>query len=245
MNKLKKQKINNLLNYQLFLKNNYLKEKKTKLKHILSENQTLYKNQGLNIIELNNFENIFIPSTILDFKIINTTQNLYENQMLFNYNLNYNILYNFNRIIFNYRKKKTNIIKGRIIDGYHKKILISILGIIFFMKPKNLNHLINNKKYFYRNNFKKKKIKYGNFFYTPKNFKIKQIIRRYTLRYLNFKIEKVKNKNIFSRKSYLEKIIKSLQEKNFKKMMILEKKAIFQEKNIKKKKNKKKKNASI
>jgi len=34
MQKLKKQKINNLLNYQHFLKNNYLKKNKFKLKNI-------------------------------------------------------------------------------------------------------------------------------------------------------------------------------------------------------------------
>ncbi len=101
MNKLKTQNFNNLLNYQHFLKNNSLKKKRFKLKNILFENQILYKNQDLNIIELKSSENIQIPSTVLDFKKTYTIQTLYENQLLFNYNLNYNILYNFKKKIFN------------------------------------------------------------------------------------------------------------------------------------------------
>ena len=106
MNKLKIQKFNNLLNYQHFLKNNSLKKKRFKLKNILFENQVLYKNKDLKIIELENSENIEIPITVLDFNNINTIQASYKNQLLFNYNLNYHILYNFNKIIFNYILKK-------------------------------------------------------------------------------------------------------------------------------------------
>jgi hypothetical protein len=160
MNKLKTQNFNNLLNYQHFLKNNSLKKKKFKLKNILFENQILYKNQDLNIIELKNSENIQIPLTVLDIKNTYTIQTSYENQLLFNYNLNYNILYNFNKIMFNYIKKK-NIIKGRVIRGSKKKILIAVLGIVFSMKSINLNNLINNKKKFYDR--KKKKYKHGFF----------------------------------------------------------------------------------
>lgn len=108
MNKLKTQNFNNLLNYQHFLKNNSLKKKRYKLKNIIFENQVLYKNQdlNLNIIELKNSENIQIPLTVLDFKNTYTIKSSHENQLLFNYNLNYNILYNFNKIMFNYIKKK-------------------------------------------------------------------------------------------------------------------------------------------
>lgn len=223
MNKLKTQNFNNLLNYQHFLKNNSFKKKRFKLKNILFENQILYKNQDLNIIELKNSENIQIPSTVLDFKKTYTIQNLYENQLLFNYSLNYNILYNFNKIMFNYiKKRKNNVIKGRVVTGTNKKTLIAILGMIFSMKSINLNNLINNKKKFYAKRKKKKHIKYGNFFYNFKKIKIKKIIRSYKLRYLNFKIETNKNKNIFSRISYLEDIIEYRRIKNLKKRMILE-----------------------
>ena len=42
MKKLKQQKTNNLVNYQQFLKNTYLKKKTNKLKNILFENHILY-----------------------------------------------------------------------------------------------------------------------------------------------------------------------------------------------------------
>ncbi len=215
MNKLKKQKINNLLDYQHFLKKNSLKKKKLKLKNILFENQILYKNRDLNIIELNNFENIYIPSTVFDLNKIYTIDILYENHFLFNYKLNYNILYNFNKILFNYKKKNNNIVKSKVVNGNYKKTLIILLGIVFSMKSINLNNLINNKKKFHINKFNKQKFKYKNFFHTLKKIRIKQIIKTYKLRYLNFKIEKNKTKDIFSRVSYLEEITKYLRVKYF------------------------------
>lgn len=223
MNKLKTQNFNNLLNYQHFLKNNSLKRKKYKLKNIIFENQILYKNQDLNIIELENSENNHIPITVLDLKSTYTIQSLYQNQLLFNYNLNYNILYNFNKIMFNYLKKNNkNIIKGRIVTGTRtgKKAIIAFLGMSFSMKAINLNNLIKNKKNFYTKKNKKKFFKYKKF----RNRKIKKLIRSYTLRYLNFKIEKIKKKYIFSRISYLDDIIKYLPIKKFKKRMLLERK---------------------
>lgn len=231
MNKLKKEKFNSLLNYQHFLKNNSLKKNKFKLKNILFENQILYKNQDSNIIEFNNYENIHIPLTVLDLKNIHTIKTIYDDKVLFNYNLNYNILYNFNRILLNYIKKKRNTIKGRVLTSNknNKKVFIAILGILFSMKSINLNNLINNKKNNYIKKYNKQKFKYKKFFYNFKKIRTKQIIRTYKLRYLNFKIEKIKKKSIFSRTSYLEEIIKYSQIKNFKKQMILE---------IKKKNNK-------
>lgn len=237
MNKLKIQNYNNLLNYQHFLKNNSLKREKYKLKNILFENQILYKNQDLNIIELKNSENIQIPLTVLDFKNTYTIQNLYENQLLFNYNLNYSILYNFNKIIFNYKKKKDNIVKSRIVTSSTKKIIIAFLGITFPMKTMNLNHLINDKRTFYL----KKKLKKNAYKKFKKN-KILKIIRSYTLRYLNFKIENNKNKYFFSRISYIEDILKYIPIKNLKKQMLLERKKkksnLSRKEYVKKQKNK-------
>jgi hypothetical protein len=233
MQKLKKQKFNNLLNYQHFLKNNDLKKNKFKLKKILFENQILYKNIDSNIIELNNYENIYLPSTVLNLNNIYTIQIQYENQLLFNYNLNYDILYHFNSIIFkNIIQKNNNIIKGRIIGGTNKKVLISILGVVFSMKPINLNNLINNKKTFYinkKNRFKKKK-----FFYIPKKIQPKQLINSYKLRYLNFKIDiindlNLKKKKILSRVSYLQELIKN-HKINKKKKKIIFKKSVLSRK---------------
>ena len=199
MQKLKKQKFNNLLNYQHFLKNNDLKKNKFKLKKILFENQILYKNIDSNIIELNNYENIYLPSTVLNLNNIYTVQTQYENQLLFNYNLNYDILYHFNSIIFkNIIQKNNNIIKGRIIGGTNKKVLISILGVVFSMKPINLNNLINNKKTFYIN--KKNKFKKKKFFYITKKIQPKQLINSYKLRYLNFKIDIINDLNLKEKK---------------------------------------------
>jgi hypothetical protein len=238
MNKLKKKKIYNLLNYQHFLKNNSLNERKFKLKNILFENQILYKNQNSSIIEFNNYENIYIPSTVLDLKNIFTIKSVYNNKPLFNYNLDYNILYNYNKILFNYIIKKKKIIKGRVMTSNknNKRVFIAILGMVFSMKSIHLNNLINNKNYI--KNYNKQKFKHKNFFYNLKKKRIKQIIQSYKLRYLNFKIEKIKKKKMFSRISYIDEIIKYSKIKKFKKRMILEKKnkikAIFREKNMKK-----------
>ena len=253
MDKLKKiQKFNNLLNYQNFLKNNSLKKKNFKLKNILFENQILYKNEDLKIIELKNSENIEIPITVLDFNQINTIQASYRNQLLFNYNLNYNILYNFNKIMFNYiLKQNKNKIKGRVIRGNHKKIIIAFFGRTFLMDPINLNNLINNKNNFYGKNYnkkrfffkhnnrkhfkhknfnkknfyfknnKKKHFKHKNYFFNFKRKRINRIIRSYKLRYLNFKIEKNKTKFFFSRITYLKDLINYLQIKNKKKRIII------------------------
>jgi hypothetical protein len=234
MQKLKKKKINNLLNYQHFLKNNDLKKNKFKLKKILFENQILYKNIDSNIIELNNYENIYLPSTVLNLNNIYTIQTQYENQLLFNYNLNYDILYHFNSIIFkNIIQKNNNIIKGRIIGGTNKKVLVSILGVVFSMKPINLNNLINNKKTFYIN--KKNKFKKKKFFYIPKKIQPKQLINSYKLRYLNFKIDiindlNLKKKKILSRVSYLQELIKNHKINKIKKKKIIFKKSVLSRK---------------
>ena len=240
MNKLKIQNYNNLLNYQHFLKNNSLKKEKYKLKNILFENQILYKNQDLNIIEFKNSENIQIPFTVLDLKDIFTIQNIHENQLLFNYNLNYSVLYNFNKIIFNYnyKKKKNNILKSRVVTGNHKKVVIAFLGITFPIKTINLNNLINDKRTFYCKKKLKKKM-YKKF----KKKKIEKIIRSYKLRYLNFKIENDKNKYFFSRISYIDDILKYLPVKKLKKQMLLERKKkksnLSRKEYVKKQKNKK------
>jgi len=71
-------------------------------------------------------------------------------------------------------------------------------------------------------NIKKKKYKYGKFLYHFKKINVNRVIRGYKLRYLNYKIEKHKNKNIISRISYLEDLVEYLRVKNIKKRIILE-----------------------
>nr|YP_010117888.1 ymf99 [Phytophthora castaneae]QPN53860.1 ymf99 [Phytophthora castaneae] len=214
MIKLKKQKINNLLNYQPFLKNNYLKKKKFKLKNILFENQILYNNLNLEsyVIEFNNYENIYLPFTLIKIDEISTIDMKYENVILFNYNLTYNILYQFNKIMFqNILGKKNSAIKGRLLGGNwnNKKIFISILGFIFSMKPINLNNALNYKKKFYFNKYNKKG------FY-KKKINSTRLINCYKLKYLNFQVNNINNLNIFrkskkefSRLSYIQTIIQN------------------------------------
>ena len=120
MQKLKQQKTTNLLNYQQFLTNNYLKKNIYKLKNILFDNPILYKNLNLEsyIIEFNTYENISLPFTLTKIDKISSIDLKYENIILFNYDLTYNILYQFNKIMFqNNLKQKNNLIKGRILGS--------------------------------------------------------------------------------------------------------------------------------
>ena len=196
INILKKNNIKNniLLSYQDFLKNNYLKKNKYKLKNNLFENNILLKKNGLNLIELNQNENIFIPhlNQKNNSSIIYTIQTQYESHLLFDYKLNYNLLYNYNKILLKKNlKENKNQIKVRIIGGNKKGILIAIFGLIFIIKPKQLH---KNKRIFYGSKLKSTKI-----------------ILFYKLKYLNFKIDTNFNKkSILSRKLY----VKEINEKN-------------------------------
>ncbi|DAZ93504.1 TPA: hypothetical protein N0F65_000353 (mitochondrion) [Lagenidium giganteum] len=207
MQKLKKQKINNLLTYQQFLKNNYLKKKQFKLKNILFKNQILFDNLNLEsyVIEFNNYENLYLPFTLIKIDEISTIDMKYENVILFNYDLTYNILYQFNKIMFQIiLKKKKNSIKGRLLGGNrnNRKIFISILGFIFSMKPINLNNALNYKKKNYFNKYNKKG------FYKQK-VNSTRLINCYKLRYLNFQVKNIKSKKELSRLSYIQTIIKN------------------------------------
>lgn len=190
MQKIQTKKINQLLNYQHFLKNNNLKKNKYKLKNILFENEILFNKNGLNLIELNNYENILLPSW-KGFKnhIVYSIQTQYENYLLFNYTFNYNLLYYFSKIFFKKNiKENQKIIKARILGRKNKKyFLISIFGLIIKIKLKKLH--------------KKKKI-----FYSSK-LKSTKIISFYKLKYLNFKIDTDLNqKSSLSRKLYVKEI---------------------------------------
>jgi hypothetical protein len=211
MQKLKLKNNNNLLTYQQFLKNNYLKNKKFNLKNILFSNKILYKNLILEsyIIEFNNYKNIYLPFTLLKIEEISTIKKKYENIILFNYDLTYNIIYQFNKIMLQYSLKKQNSIKGRLLGGNwnNKKIFISIFGFIFSMKPINLNNALKYKKKFYFNKYNKKK------FY-KKKINTTRLINCYKLKYLNFQINQNKYKKELSRLSYIQTIIQNQKIKN-------------------------------
>lgn len=211
MNKLKKKKIINVLNFQQFLKNHYLKKNPFKLKNILFENPILYNHLSLEsyVIEFNHYKNIYLPFTLIKISEISTIALKYKNVLLFNYELTYHILYQFNKIMFQNKLKKTkNIIKGRLLGGNwnNKKIFISILGFVFSMKPINLNDSLNYKKKNYLNKYNKKS------FY-KKKINTTRLINCYKLKYLNFLISD-SNKNLskkkeLSRISYIQKILQN------------------------------------
>nr|YP_010616483.1 ymf99 [Peronosclerospora sorghi]WAU47943.1 ymf99 [Peronosclerospora sorghi] len=225
MKKLKKKKINILLNYQQFLKNNSLKKKFFKSKNSLLENQILYKNPILetSIIEFNNYENIYLPFTLIKINEISIIDLQYENIILFNYDLTFNILKKFNRIMFPYIINfQNNLIKGRLLGGNwnNKKILISILGFIFPMKPMNLNNALNYKKIYFFNKYNKKG------FY-KKKINSTRLINCYKIKYLNFKIKNKKNnlkKKELSRLSYIQFIFQKKKLKKKKKFSFKKKK---------------------
>lgn len=201
MKKLRQKQVDNfnLIDYQYFLKNNNLKQNKSKLKQNLFQSSIFLKNKNLINIEISKYENYFLPLKNKQKKVIYTIQTQYNNNFLFNYNFNYNLLYYFTKLFLNkkkinYKKKinkieKINKIKGRIVNNKIKGVSISVFGLVFLMKLKNLH---KSRRIFYK---KKKKLR------------IK--IAYYMCKYLNFKIEKkLKNKNILSRKTYVEEIIK-------------------------------------
>ena len=203
MKKLITKKITNLVNYQQFLKHNYLKINQFKLKNVLFENKILYNNLNVEsyVVEFNSYKNIYLPFTLIKIDEIATIALKYENIYLFNYNLTYNILNQFNKIMFQIvSKKNNNIIKGRLLGGNwnNKKIFISILGFIFSMKPINLNNSLNFKK---KNYFKKSK----NFFFLKNKINATKLINCYKLKYVNFTIHNF-NKNI-SKKKELSRIL--------------------------------------
>ena len=110
MKKLKIKKNINLISYQQFFKNNYFHKNKVKLKNIFFENKILYNNLNLEsyVIEFNNYKNIYLPFTLIKIADISTIALKYKNSLLFNYDLNYNIVYQFNKIMFqNILKKKS------------------------------------------------------------------------------------------------------------------------------------------
>jgi len=151
-------KNNILLDYQNFLKNNYLKKNKYKLNNNLFENNILLKKNGLNLIELNQNENIFIPHLNQNnhSSMIYTIQTQYENHLLFDYKFNYNLLYSYHKILSKKNiKENKNIIKARIIGRNKKGILIAMFGLIFIIQPKQLH---KNKRIFYGSKLKPTKI---------------------------------------------------------------------------------------
>lgn len=223
MIKLKTQKVTTLVHYQQFLKNNCLKKKKLKLKDTLFENEILYKNKDLNAYaaEFNKYGTIYLPFTLKKRGEIASVNRVYENIILFNYELTNNVLLQFNKVMFSYifQKKKDLIIQGRLIRGVKKRqqVFIAILGRIFGMKTIYLNTALDYRQQTYqKRNFRRSRIK-------PR-----RLINSYKLRYLNFKINRL---------TTFQNSCKELSRVDYVKLVLENKKILNQ--NLQKKKNKK------
>ena len=105
MKKLKKQKINQLINYQT-----YFKKVKINIKKIIYENNFLLSFNDINIIENNIDHNNLISTTDNTINTISTIEQKYNDSFLFNYKLTFSILRKFhNNIIKKKNQKRYNI----------------------------------------------------------------------------------------------------------------------------------------
>jgi hypothetical protein len=219
MNKIINRTKKTKLEYDYFL----LKAKKKKItNNIIFDSLNLYTLNKINILEIYNNENIYIPKTIKIGKIY-TIKNVFKNTLSLNYNINYNILYTFSKIIL---LKNKNIIKGRIIFfNLNRNIYLLILGRIFSIKKNALYNyyaFIKIRNKIYSEIKKKKKIDYY-----KTNRKIQLLIyKAFNLKYLNFIISKNSFFFFFTRISYIDLLNKEKK-----------KKSLFLRKRKKKKKN--------
>lgn len=150
MKKLKKQKINQLINYQT-----YFKKVKINIKKIIYENNFLLSFNDINIIENNIdhnaliFNNNLISTIDNTINTISTIEQKYNDSFLFNYKLTFSILRKFHNNIIKKKNKKDTIFKGLAIiktKKIVKNILVSKQQILFQKKKKNK---IDTYKYFY------------------------------------------------------------------------------------------------
>ena len=227
MQKLQLKKNTKLLQYYKFIKNNNLKKNQHKLKYILFENHILYKNRNLesSVIEFNTYKNIYLPFTLINFSEISTIALKHNNVYLFTYDLTYNILNHFNKLMLQKNlSQRGDIIKGRLLGSNwnNKKIFISVFGFIFCMKPFHLNKFLNFKKKPFFKKFNKK-------IFFKKKLNSTKVINCYKLKYLNFNINfKYNKKNELSRVSYLKKLFEQQKIKKHLNNPEKNKKAFFQ-----------------
>jgi hypothetical protein len=199
MNKLKRKK-NILTNKKIFKKSN-----NKKIYNKLFNALKLYENKKYNILEFNKKKTINIPKKNNNFFF--TINKRYKNFLLLNYKINYNILFDFNKRMFVYKK---NQIKGRIFIFYNKNekdfiLNIFFLGIIFSIKKTNLYDyyfILNAKNNIYLKIKKEKKYNY----YKTKKTMDHLIIDNFNFKYINLTIKKTFLFFLFTRISYIEKL---------------------------------------
>lgn len=248
----------NRLSYKHFLKNNLLNQKQFKFPQ-LYENLFLYKNNKFNFFLFNKLESRshLEKSKIskLKKKMTSCKHFLNFDRFFFNIRLNFFIIQNFNKIKLKQQFSQNNnfYTVGRILKQTrtYTNILLSVFGIIFIIKTRNLKRVIDklmrNKYVFFqiRRKKNKKKKKERKKLKIDKYFKLEQgrkLLFKYQSRLLRFKLLSFNNNLAkFSRRQYLRlmkknnKIIKLKLFKKKKTFSFLQKKYFL----YSKKKNKK------
>jgi hypothetical protein len=232
----------NRYSYKHFLKNNLLNQKQFKIPQ-LYENLFLYKNNKFNFFLFNKLESKshLEKSKIskLKKKMTNCKHFLIFDRFFFNIRLNFFIIQNFNKIKLKQQLSQNNnfYTVGRILKQTrtYTNILLSVFGIIFIIKTRNLKRVIDklmrNKYVFFqirrkKNNKKKKKERKK--LKIDKYFKLEQgrkLLFKYQYRLLRFKLLSFNNNSAkFSRRQYIR-----LMNKNNKiiKLKLLKKKKTF------------------
>jgi len=209
----------NKLSYKYFLKNNLLNQKQFKFPQ-LYENLFLYKNNKFNFFLFNKLESIshLEKSKISKFKKKMTSCKHFLNfdRFFFNIRLNFFIIQNFNKIKLKQQLSQNNnfYTVGRILKQTrtYTNILLSVFGIIFIIKTRNLKRVIDklmrNKYVFFQIRRKKnKKKKERKKLKIDKYFKLEQgrkLLFKYQSRLLRFKLLSFNNNLAkFSRRQYL------------------------------------------
>jgi hypothetical protein len=216
MQKLKKQKINQLINYQT-----YFKKIKINPQKIIYENKFLLSFNDLNIVENNIDHNalIFNNSLInITNNTISTIEQKYNDSFLFNYKLTFLILTKFHNNIIKKKVKKNIIFKGLVIiktKKLFKKIFILKQQIVSQKNNKNYIHkcfyllfgYLFKKKVLIKRNIITKTKRFKNSVFHQKKMKLK-ILFENQLKAKKMIIQVKKNIYNISRLNYLFYIIK-------------------------------------
>jgi hypothetical protein len=192
-----KKKDKSCLSYEPFLKNYVLNQKQFKYFQ-LYENIFIYKNNKFNFFEFNKIKTISHPLkykiSSLNKKISSSKLFLRSNRLFLNFKFNFFLIKNFNQIFLNQSivsKRKNSLLFGRVLKQTktYTKILITIFGVLFIIRTRNLHRIIDklmrNKFVFFNFKKKQKKIKINKYFKLEQG---RKILKKYILKQLKFNI---------------------------------------------------------
>lgn len=208
MQKLKKQKINQLINYQT-----YFKKIKINTKKIIYENNFLLSFNDINIIENNIDHNALIfNNNLINIRnnTISTIEQKYNDSFLFNYKFTFYILTKFHNNIMKKKIKKDKIFNGLAIIKIQKRLKSIIVSKQPLLFQKNKQQKIDTYKYFY--------LLFGYLFKIKNNILIEQYLknkkrkRKITL----IKQKKMETKIFFENQLQFKKIILQIKRKTYK-----------------------------